>query len=163
MTPYEVLGVPEDAGRDELRRAYVALARRHHPNREPDGARRAAAEARMREINEAWAVLGDPERRRAYDAERRARARARRASNAPHPDFVPYDDGDDADDLDLLDDTPMEGTHVPRWLQVLPAALVAFGGLVAVAGFVAMLGPLLALGVAIIVVGALGFVAAPAV
>lgn len=162
MTPYEVLGVPENVGRDELRQAYLALARRHHPDRETDSARRAAAEIRMREINQAWAVLGDPERRRAYDAERRAEARTHRVPNAPHPDFVPLDD-EDVDYAALLDDTPIEGTDVPRWLQVLPAALLALGSLLAVAGFIAMLGPLLALGVVLIVVGVLSFLAAPAV
>jgi hypothetical protein len=75
---------------------------------------------------------------------------------------VPYDD-EDIDYAELLDDTPLEGTDVPRWLQVLPAALLAVGGLATVAGFIAMLGPLLALGVALLVLSVLSFVAAPAV
>jgi len=52
-----------------LRRAFVALARRYHPDRHigADAATRRDAERKMREITEAWAVLGDPERRRRYD------------------------------------------------------------------------------------------------
>ena len=58
------------SGQAEIRRAYLALARQHHPDAHTrDGpAARARAEARMREINDAWALLSDPERRRRYDA-----------------------------------------------------------------------------------------------
>ena len=68
-TAYEVLGVPFDADQATVRRAYVALARRFHPDahagRTP--AERVHAERRMRDVNEAWATLSDPARRRAYD------------------------------------------------------------------------------------------------
>jgi hypothetical protein len=162
VTYYEVLGVDRDVGGGELRQAYLSLARRHHPDREPDKRRRAVAEDRMREINQAWAVLGDPRRRRRYDAELRTATRPHRAANAPHPDFVPIDD-EDVDYAELLDDTPIEGTDVPRWLQLLPAALLAAGLLATTAGFIAMLGPLLVFGVALLVLAAVAFVAAPAV
>ena len=68
--PYQVLGVANGSGQAEIRRAYLALARRHHPDAHTgDGpVARARAEARMREINDAWALLSDPERRRRYDA-----------------------------------------------------------------------------------------------
>jgi hypothetical protein len=162
VTHYEVLGVAESAGSDELRQAYLVQARRHHPDREPDRSRRAAAEARMREINEAWSVLGDPERRRSYDAERRAETRASWAPGAPHPNFVPIDD-EDIDYAELLDDTPMEGTHVPRWLQVLPAGLLAIGVFATIAGLIAMLSELLAFGIFVIVLAVVAFIATPAV
>ena len=60
---YEVLGVGRSATADEIRRAYRKLARQHHPdiNRE-DG-----AEERFKEINEAYEVLSDDNRRTAYD------------------------------------------------------------------------------------------------
>ena len=116
----------------------------------------------MRDINEAWAVLGNPESRRRYDAERRAKAKATRPDNAPHPDFVPIDD-EDIDYAELLDDTPMAGTDVPRWLQVLPAGLLAAGVLAIVFGFVAMLGSLLAFGTFLLILAVLSFLAAPAV
>lgn len=116
----------------------------------------------MREVNEAWAVLGDPNRRRTYDTGLGTDARVKWAANAPHPDFVPIDD-EDIDYAELLDDTPMEGTNVPRWLQVLPAGLLAVGGLVVIAGFIASLGELLAFGIFVLVLAVVAFIAAPAV
>jgi len=61
---YETLDVPRDAGVDQIKKAYRRLARKFHPDvsKEPD------AEVRMKEINEANAVLSDPEKRAAYDA-----------------------------------------------------------------------------------------------
>ena len=42
------------------------------------------------------------------------------------PDFVPFDTSEDVDDAELLDDTPIPGTEVPRWLQLLgPCLLLA--------------------------------------
>ncbi|MEV4510147.1 DnaJ C-terminal domain-containing protein [Dactylosporangium sp. NPDC049525] len=61
--PYQVLGVARDAKPEEIQRAYRTLARRQHPdiNKEP------GAEERFKEINEAYHVLSDPERRARYD------------------------------------------------------------------------------------------------
>jgi curved DNA-binding protein len=60
---YATLGVARDAAADEIRKAFRKLARKYHPDvsKAPD------AEARMKEVNEAYAVLGDPEKRAAYD------------------------------------------------------------------------------------------------
>jgi curved DNA-binding protein len=60
---YAVLGVARDADADEVKKAYRKLARRHHPDVNKD----AGAERRMSEVNEAYAVLSDPEKRAAYD------------------------------------------------------------------------------------------------
>jgi curved DNA-binding protein CbpA len=70
---YETLGVAAGADPDEVRRAYLDLARRLHPDRwlDASGDERAEADRRMREVNEAWRVLGNPGRRLAYDAGRR--------------------------------------------------------------------------------------------
>ncbi len=66
---YEVLGVPMGADPAEIRRAYLRLARRHHPDRniDADVAAQSRARHKMAEVNAAWAVLGDPGRRRHYD------------------------------------------------------------------------------------------------
>ncbi len=65
---YEILGVSRDASQEEIKRAYRRLARQYHPdvNKSPD------AETRFKEINEAYQVLGDPEKRAAYDRYGRA-------------------------------------------------------------------------------------------
>ena len=61
---YETLGVSRTAGADELKRAYRKLAMKYHPDRNPgDG----GAEARFKEINEAYDVLKDEEQRQVYD------------------------------------------------------------------------------------------------
>ena len=64
---YEVLGVPRTATAEEIKRAYRQLARKHHPDLQPAAERGKAAE-RFKEINEAYEVLSDPEKRTKYDA-----------------------------------------------------------------------------------------------
>jgi molecular chaperone DnaJ len=61
---YAVIGVPRAARPEEIRAAYRRLALRHHPDRNPGDK---AAEARFREIGEAYATLADEEKRRRYD------------------------------------------------------------------------------------------------
>ena len=60
---YEIMGVARDASPDDIKRAYRRLARKYHP----DVSKEKDAEARFKEVGEAYEVLRDPEKRAAYD------------------------------------------------------------------------------------------------
>jgi curved DNA-binding protein len=60
---YKIMGVARDATQDDIKRAYRKLARKYHP----DVSKEADAEARFKDLGEAYAVLKDPEKRAAYD------------------------------------------------------------------------------------------------
>jgi len=60
---YKIMGVSRDASQDEIKRAYRKLARKYHP----DVSKEADAEAKFKEVGEAYEVLKDPEKRAAYD------------------------------------------------------------------------------------------------
>ena len=112
MTHYEVLGVAPTAPTSEVRRAYVTLARQHHPDRSGGDA------DAMRAINDAWATLRDPDRRASYDRGLGGVHLTTAAAAEAHP-------VSDLDDLlaDLDDDTPLGGrVFLPRWLSLLPVA-----------------------------------------
>ena len=61
---YEVLGVSKTASADEIKRAYRSLAKKYHPDMNPGDA---VAEAKFKEVNEAYAVLSDEEKKAKYD------------------------------------------------------------------------------------------------
>ena len=168
MTHYEVLGVDAGAPAGEVRRAYVRLARRHHPDffASADGRTRAEAERRMRVINEAWAVLGDRDRRIAYD---------RTKGLAPGPDtdtigarpFEPFDAGEDDIDPHDLPDVPYRpegrGRKGPLARTAALAPVLAFAASVVLGAVGLLVGSvgLLALAVASFLAACLGFVVIP--
>jgi curved DNA-binding protein len=61
---YEVLGVAKDASADDIKKSFRKLAVKYHPDRNQGDS---AAEEKFKEINEAYAVLSDPEKRKKYD------------------------------------------------------------------------------------------------
>lgn len=149
---YEVLGVTPAADDATLRRAYVALARQHHPDRAGGDA------ARMRALNEAWATLGDPVRRARYD---RALALDDPGPAAAHTSADRSWVGPEADDLDL-DDRPVRGAvRLPRWLSLLPAGLFATSVVAFVVGLVLSSEAVVALALMAFVLSCLFFLAAP--
>jgi DnaJ domain len=109
---YEVLDVDPEATRDEIRRAYLHRARLAHPDA-------GGSEAGMKEVNLAWQILGDPDRRRRYDRERDAAAPPGAAANGTR---TPVDD--------LTDDRPLRP----------PIGGLSVLAVVAVAMFVAAVG-----------------------
>jgi DnaJ-class molecular chaperone len=61
---YATLGVKKDAAPEEIRKAYKKLSRENHPDRKPNDA---AAAEKFKQVQEAWEVLGDPQKRQQYD------------------------------------------------------------------------------------------------
>jgi hypothetical protein len=128
---YDTLGCRPDATERELRQAYLALARRHHPDYHANDSdtRRRAAESTMQKVNEAWRVLGDVGRRRRYDATLNGTSHGASrgaAGGRAHDAWHPYDDGPEFEILDF-DDTPIEGSRsLPPLLAMAPLLLLLF-------------------------------------
>lgn len=87
--PYLVLGVARSCDGDTLKSAYRRLVRENHPDIAPD---KEAATLRMTQINAAWALVGDPHKRAAFDLrqsfeerQRRERLASPRSAPAPRP------------------------------------------------------------------------------
>ncbi len=66
---YQILGVPENVSADELKKVYRKLAVKYHPDKNPDNPKQ--AEARFKEISEAYYILSDEKRRAQYDQMRK--------------------------------------------------------------------------------------------
>ena len=167
-----------EASVKELRHAYLAAARRHHPDfHATDDARSRAEHARrMQHVNEAWAVLGDPAERERYDltlqvrsVPPRERHRSNRDPEVPEGkgwtpraeddgwqrDFREWADGDDR----LAEDEPGDG---PDAMKLLPLGFFGLGILIAFVGIAMDERGLLALALMAIAVSAILFVMLPA-
>ena len=113
-THYDVLGVAADASPEEVRAAYRLAARDHHPDAGGDP-------GRMRDLNAAWHVLGDPVRRAAYDRELGRPSPPDRSNGRDEPDEL----FDVELDPDLFDTRPLHETRaLSGWWALLPPATV---------------------------------------
>ncbi len=173
MDHYESLGVRSDASAEQIKRAYVDLARRHHPDfhTTDDPATRRDAERRMREVNAAWQVLGVETARQAYDRTRAGGSGAGGSGGSgpvihrPSSAFTPYFDEDEDDD-DSWRYEPDEGdpaTAPPRSLLIAPPALFVIGIVLVVVSLTTGIDALTALGLGALGFSALCFVGAPVV
>lgn len=95
---YAALGVPRDADLETIKKAYRKLAREHHP----DVSKQSGAEARFKEIGEAYATLKDPEKRAAYDDLGR-RPQGEEFAPPPHWTHEYASDDQGFEDIDLAD------------------------------------------------------------
>jgi hypothetical protein len=129
VTHYDVLGVPRGAADEDVRRAYLEMARRHHPDvhATDDTTARLEHAARMTAVNEAWHVLGDPVRRRHYDEELDAEAELDGAG--PDDLRLGLFDFDPSELADVDDPEDAEGAAFRRPLAILPALLLVLAAL----------------------------------
>jgi molecular chaperone DnaJ len=98
--PYEVLGVARDASPEDLKAAFRKLAAKHHPDRNPDDD---AAQDRFKEINAAYQLLSDPQKRATYDRFGDAGLGGAAGGQSPFPGGMPFDFADIASNI------PMDG------------------------------------------------------
>ncbi len=168
---YAVLGVASDATAAEVRSAYLAAARTAHPDRHVgDPAAAAAAEERMRELNAAWAELGDPTRRAAHDRRLGLGGTAGAVGGPyvarPSRDFVPRSDSEpepDEDDWRHEPDPYDPRTGIGRVLGAGPPLLFVAAVLIGVAAAMTGIRALLALAFACALVALLAFIGVPLV
>ena len=84
---YEILGVPRNASQEEIKKAYRKLARKYHP----DICKKPECEEKFKEINEAYQVLSDPEKRKLYDQFGHAAFGGGGAEQTPEGGFFQYE------------------------------------------------------------------------
>lgn len=93
---YETLGVDKSASQDEIKKAFRGLARKYHPDTNPDN--KEEAESKFKEISEAYEVLSDDSKRRMYDQTGRVDFGAGR-SDFTWDDFSHFNDFSDLGDI----------------------------------------------------------------
>ena len=154
-THYEVLGIAPGAEATAIRRAYVAKARMFHPDFHADATPevRAHAEAQMRAINDAWAVLGSTGARSKYDRDLRNSGRMTDSgpatTSAPSPGAVAPE--------------RTSGSAPPRWLTMLPMFCLFMAVACFAVGMVTGLPALLAGAIGSALLGGVMFVIVPMV
>lgn len=69
MDPYKILGISKDASDDDIKKAYRKLAMKYHPDRQTEKSdkEKKDAESKFKEVNEAYSILSDPQKKRNYD------------------------------------------------------------------------------------------------
>lgn len=149
---YDVLGVDPASPAPAVRKAYLVLARKYHPDFHQADTKELAAE-NMRRVNEAWSTLSDPERRKEYD-QKLLFGTARDSSGSSHAggttaasrQWEPFDTSE-PEDFDL-DPRPTSGSKtLPRWLTMMPATALVSAVLVAGAGTLVQSGGMFTIGV----------------
>ena len=91
-THYHTLGIPTNATTERVKQAYRAFVKKFHPDLFPsESDAQAEAQKRIREVNVAYAVLSDPERRESYDAKLNIRSKKEHETlnNKKHLEQVP--------------------------------------------------------------------------
>lgn len=148
---YDVLGVEPTASPAEVRKAYLSLARTYHPdfyaNESPSV--RDHAEAMMRDINAAWAVVGSSAERSKYDRKLGDRVGAPSSGTSASAAATAADFGN--------------GSAPPRWLTMMPMSFLAFGVISFAVGMVTGLPVVLLAAVVSALLGAIMFVVVPVV
>lgn len=131
-THYDVLGVRSDAPTEDVRRAYLDLARQLHPDRltGAPGAGADRAARRMQDVNEAWRILRDPVARAAYDQALASATRVAPVTPPSWPADVEFDD-DDLDEpfhapLAQPGDVTVSIARAIPWVAVLVVLAVIF-------------------------------------
>jgi len=95
MDYYKILGIPEQADADQIKQAYRKLAKKYHPDLNPDNP---DAETRFKEVAEAYEVLSDEAKRKAYDLTRQKTADKKGAGKSERG----YTDSHDVNMGDLM-------------------------------------------------------------
>jgi len=158
---YEVLGVAPDVPTPVIRAAFVALARRHHPDRHAteSAAVQSDAERRMRTINDAWAVLSDAGRRASYDRE---------LGLVPDPDSFRPIEADEPGDVDPRAEpdapyrrAPEREVRQTRLATLVPVVLFGLSVAVLLLGLVLAIPALLGIGVVVFLLSCASFVIVP--
>ena len=154
MDHYLALEAEPTDSQDQLRRAYLKQARKFHPDQLTDAspATKEKAEVKMREVNEAWDVLGDKARRLRYDQNL-----FEAHTETVREEWKPFDDSDVPE---YMEPVVPGRAKPPTWLTATPPLAVGIGIVVTILGAMTVM-PLFLLGLFLVTIGAISFVFVP--